>query len=87
MSKPIHLSVKEYAELIEKNERIVYKMIKDEMLVSIKEKGKYTICVDQNLLRVMARTQMALQEHKKKLMTLEAASKQTKKPFKRIKRS
>ena len=54
------MSVKEYAKLIGKNEKTVYKMIKDEVLVTKKENGKHCIKVDKNLLKVIDRAEYAL---------------------------
>ena len=78
------MSVKEYAKLIGKNEKTVYKMIKDEVITTKKENGKHRINVDKNLLKVIERAQQALQEAKAILLKIEKASEQIKKPAKRI---
>ncbi len=76
------MSVKEYAKLIGKNEKTVYKMIKDELLNSVKEKGKLRIKVDKNLLKVIERAQQALDEAKAILLNIEKASDEIKRPLK-----
>lgn len=78
------MSVKEYAKLIGKNEKTVYKMIKDEVITTKKENGKHRINVDKNLLKVIERAQQALQEAKAILLNIEKASEQIKKPAKRV---
>ena len=78
------MSVKEYARLIGKKEKTVYKMIKDEMVVTLKENGKYRIQVDRNLIKVIERAQQALEEAKSILLSIESASEQIVKPSKRV---
>ncbi|MDA3947036.1 MAG: hypothetical protein PF439_10200 [Helicobacteraceae bacterium] len=77
-----NMSVKEYAKLIGKNEKTVYKMIKDETVVTLKENGKFRIKVDKNLLKIIERAQQALNEAKAILLTIEKASDQIVKPVK-----
>ncbi len=81
------MSVKEYAKLIGKNEKTVYKMIKDEVIATKKENGKHRINVDKNLLKVIERAQQALQEAKAILLNIEKASEQIKKPAKKVSKS
>lgn len=78
------MSVKEYARLIGKKEKTVYKMIKDEMVVTLKENGKYRIQVDRNLIKVIERAQQALEEAKSILLSIESASEQMVKPSKLV---
>ena len=82
MSKYIVMRVKAYAKLIERNERTVYKMIKDGLLLTQKEEGKIQIMVDKNLIKILERTQLALQECKTILLSIEEASETLKKPSK-----
>lgn len=83
----MRMSVKEYAQLIGKNEKTVYKMIKDEAVSTVKENGKYCVTVDKNLLKVIERAQQALNEAKAILLSIEAASDKIKKPAKTISKS
>ncbi len=76
------MGVKAYAKLIEKNEKTVYKMIKDGLLLTQKEQGKIQIMVDKNLIKILERTQLALQECKSMLLSIEEASETLKKPAK-----
>lgn len=76
------MSVKEYAELIGKNEKTVYKMIKGKNVTAAKEDGKFRITVDKNLIKVIERAQQALNEAKAILLSIEQASDQIKKPVK-----
>ncbi len=76
------MSVKEYARLIGKQEKTVYKMIKDEAVVTLKENGKYRIQVDRNLIKVIERAQQALEEAKSILLSIESASEQMVRPSK-----
>lgn len=76
------MSVKEYARLIGKKEKTVYKMIKDEVVVTLKENGKYRIQVDRNLIKVIERAQQALEEAKAILLSIESAAEQMVKPSK-----
>ena len=78
------MSVKEYAKLIGKNEKTVYRMIREESIVAVKEKGKLRINVDKNLLRVIDRAQQALEEAKTILLNIEKASEQIMKPDKGV---
>lgn len=68
------LSVKSYAALIGKSEKTVYKMIKKESVDAIKKDGKYRIFVDKNLIKVIDRTQKALEEAKAVLQSMEATT-------------
>ena len=77
------MSVKEYAKLIGKNEKTVYRMIKDESLFAIKENGKLRLKVDKNLLKVIERAQKALEEAKTILLGIEKATGQIQKPAKK----
>lgn len=76
------MSVKEYADLIGKNEKTVYKMIKSRSLNAVKEDGKYRVTVDKNLIKVIERAQQALNEAKAILLSIEQASDQIKRPIK-----
>lgn len=78
------MSVKEYAKLIGRNEKTVYRMIKEESIVAVKEKGKLRINVDKNLLKVIDRAQQALDEAKAILLNIEKASEQIVKPAKGV---
>ncbi len=78
------MSVKEYARLIGKKEKTVYKMIKDDMVVTLKENGKYRIQVDRNLIKVIERAQQALEEAKSILLSIESASEQLIRPSKLV---
>ena len=80
MSKQKTMGVKAYAELIERNEKTVYKMIKDGLLLTQKEQGKIQIMVDKNLIKILERTQLALEECKSILLSIEEASETLKKP-------
>lgn len=81
------MSVKEYAQLIGKNEKTVYKMIKDEVIVTHKENGKHRIKIDKNLLKVIKKAEQAFQEAKAILVNIEKASEQIKKPTKAVSKS
>jgi len=70
------ISVKEYAKLIGRSEKSIYKMIKEELLSSTKENGKHHIHVDKNLLKVIKHAQQALEEAKMILLNIEKASEQ-----------
>lgn len=65
------LTVKAYAELIGKSEKTVYKMIKNSTIDAFKIDGKYRVNVDKNLLKVIDRTQKALEEAKAVLHSIE----------------
>jgi hypothetical protein len=78
------MSVKEYAKLIGKNEKTVYRMIREESIVAVKEKGKLRVNVDKNLLKVIDRAQQALDEAKAILLNIEKASEQLVKPAKGV---
>jgi len=67
------MTVKVYAELVGKSEKTVYKMIKNKTVDAAKEDGKYRIRVDKNLLRVIDRTQKALEEAKAVLRSIETS--------------
>lgn len=69
-----NLTVKAYAELIDKSEKTVYKMIKNETIDAFKQEGKYRVNVDKNLLKVIDRTQKALEEAKAVLASMESAA-------------
>jgi hypothetical protein len=68
------LTVKAYAELIGKNEKTVYKMIKKQTIDAVKEKGRYRVNVDKNLMKVIDRTQKALEEAKAVLTSIESTA-------------
>ncbi len=82
MSKQQTMHVKAYAKLIERNEKTVYKMIKDGMLLTHKEQGKIQIMVDKNLIKILERTQLALEECKTMLLSIDEASKTLRQPSK-----
>ena len=82
MSKQKTMGVKAYAKLIERNEKVVYKMIKDGILSTHKEQGKIQITVDKNLIKILERTQLALEECKSILLSIEKASEALRKPSK-----
>ena len=87
MSNLKKLSVKEYAKLIGKNEKTVYRMIKEESLFAVKVNGKFRLNVDKNLLKVIDRAQKALEEAKTVLLSIEKASDQIVKPAKKVMKS
>lgn len=70
------VSVKAYAALIGKSEKTVYKMIKKEDIDVFKRDGIYQIRVDRNLLKVIDRTQRALEEAKAVLASIESTVKE-----------
>jgi len=73
------MSVKEYARLVGKSEKTVYKKIKGKRINAVKENRKYLIRVDKNLLKVIDRTQKALEETIALLLSIEDASDRLKK--------
>lgn len=74
------LTVKAYAELIGKSEKTVYKMIKNSSIDAFKIDGKYRVNVDKNLLKVIDRTQKALEEAKAVLHSMEVEKNAQEKP-------
>lgn len=73
------MSVKEYARLVGKSEKTVYKKIKNTRINAVKEKGKYLIPVDKNLIKVIERTQKALEETTNLLLSIGDVSEKLKK--------
>lgn len=65
------MSVKEYARLVGKSEKTVYKKIKNRSVNAVKERGTYLIRVDKSLLKVIERTQKALEETTNLLLSIE----------------
>jgi len=68
------ISVKEYAKLIGKNEKTVYRMIKENRVEAVKDNGIYSLNVDKNLLKVISKTQKALEEAKAVLNSMDETS-------------
>ncbi len=50
LTSPSTMSVKEYAKLINKSDKTVYKMIKDGLIMAKKEKTGYEVLVDSFLI-------------------------------------
>lgn len=65
------ITVQAYAELIDKSEKTVYKMIKKGSVDAAKVDGRYRVSVDKNLLKAIDRTQHALEEAKAVLRSME----------------
>lgn len=73
------MSVKEYARLVGKSEKTVYKKIKSRSVNAVKERGRHLIRVDKSLLKVIERTQKALEETITLLLSIEDSSVKLKK--------
>jgi len=73
------MSVNEYARLVGKSEKTVYKKIKGRSVNAVKERGRYLIRVDKSLLKVIERTQKALEETINLLLSIEDSSEKLKK--------
>jgi hypothetical protein len=76
------MSVKAYAELVDKSDKTIYKQIKKGSLGSVRVKKGYRVSVDTNMLKRIKRLEIALEEAKTQLKymekeTREAAKKKT----------
>jgi hypothetical protein len=66
-----HLSVKAYAELVDKSDKTIYKQITKGTISAVKTKKGFQVCVDANMLKRMSKLEKALEEAKSALKTLE----------------
>ena len=72
-----YMSVKAYAELVEKSDKTIYKQIKKGSIDSIRVKKGYRVCVDANMLKRMKKLEAALQAADKVLKTIEKEHRET----------
>lgn len=64
-----YMSVKAYAELVDKSDKTIYKQIKKGSLDAVKVKKGYQVCVDANMLKRLQKVQKALDEAQAALKT------------------
>jgi hypothetical protein len=65
------MSVKAYAELVEKSDKTIYKQITKGTVRAVKVEKGFRVCVDPNMLKRMHRLEDALEEAKSALKLLE----------------
>ena len=56
------MSVKTYAELVDKSDKTIYKQIKNGSLEAVRVKKGYQVCVDANMLKRLKKLSKALDE-------------------------
>ena len=65
-----YMSVKVYAELVEKSDKTIYKQIKNGSLEAVRVKKGYQVCVDANMLKRLKKISRALEEAQHALKTV-----------------
>jgi excisionase family DNA binding protein len=72
-----YMSVKTYAEMVDKSDKTIYKQIKKGSLEAVRVKKGYQVCVDANMLKRLTKMEKALAEAKEELNALQEEKDET----------